>query len=87
MTEGKWRWPGILGIVLYVPSAYLYLAAGLMVPGIGLLVLWACWIVGLVLVVKTARSRPALSLIGLPAAVAFWAGYVSAGSAIFGWTA
>ena len=60
---------GIVGLLGYVAVGFFpYLASGLMVPGPWLFILWAIWVVGLVLAWRTFRRRPALVLIFPPTA-------------------
>lgn len=82
------RWVGWLTILLYlVTGLFPYLVSGLAVPGVGLIVLMTCWAIGLTFTIRLARSRPVVSLLAIPTAWLFWWAYVSAGEAIFGWTA
>ena len=79
---------GVVGLVAYlVVGAFPYLTSGLMVPGPWLYILWAVWILGLVLAGRTFQRRPAMVLLFAPAAVAFWFLYVAAGERLLGWTA
>ena len=79
---------GIVGLLGYVAVGFFpYLASGLMVPGPWLFILWAVWIVGLVLAWQTFLRRPAMVLLFPPAAVAFWFLYLTAGEQLLGWTA
>jgi hypothetical protein len=64
----------------------LYLSSGLVIPAPWLFLLWAVWIVGLILAWRTFRSRPALVLVLPVAAVAFWYLYLVAGEQLLGWT-
>ena len=79
---------GILGLLAYLVTGFFpYLASGLMVPGPWLFILWAVWVVGLVLAWQTFQRRPAMVLLFAPAAVAFWFLYLTAGEQLLGWTA
>ena len=79
---------GIIGLLAYLVVGFFpYLASGLMVPGPWLFVLWAVWLVGLVLAWRTLQRRPAMVLLFPPAAVAFWFLYLTAGEQLLGWTA
>lgn len=77
----------MLGAVAYGASGALYLVSGLVVPFPWLVGLWVVWLAGLVGVAVLALRRPVWSLVGLPAAVAFWYLYVSVGEWLLGWTA
>jgi hypothetical protein len=78
---------GVVGLVAYlVVGAVPYLTSGLVVPGPWIYILWALWLVGLVLAWRTFRTRPAMVLLFAPAALAFWFLYVTAGEQLLGWT-
>jgi hypothetical protein len=78
----------MVALALYVVTgAFPYLVSGLVVPVWGLIVLMLCWGIGLGLTARFALRRPFLSLLSIPAVLLFWFAYVSAGSALFGWTA
>ena len=76
----------MLGFVLLLPVGLLYLASGLIVPLPWLLGLWA---VGLALVVHAVvrRDRPAVVLATPFVALLLWVAVVSAGQALFDWSA
>ena len=79
---------GIVGLLAYlVVGAFPYLTSGLMVPGPWLYILWAIWLIGAVLALRTFQRRPAMVLVVAPAAVAFWFLFVTAGERLLGWTA
>jgi len=79
---------GIVGLLAYlVVGVFPYLASGLMVPGPWLYILWATWVMGLILAWRVFRVRPAMTLAFAPAAVAFWFLYVNLGEQLLGWTA
>lgn len=78
---------GIVGLLLYVAAGYVYMVSGLAVPIPWLVVLWLVWAGGLVILVRVWRRRRAWTPVVALAAFAFWAAYLSAGSALFGWTA
>ena len=83
-----YRWVGIVAVGLFaVTGVFPYLTSTLLVPVVPWVLLMLCWGVGLPLTVRLARRRPLLSLLAVPAALLFWWGYVTAGSALFGWTA
>lgn len=76
----------VVGFALLVPVGILYLASGLVVP-----LPWTAvvWVLGLAFAAfaVASRRRPGVVLAVPPVAVAAWAAVVSAGSALFGWTA
>ncbi len=64
-----------------------YLAAGLVAPLPGVLVLWACWIGLTVAGLRVRKARP-WWFVALPVvSVGVWVLVVSLGSWVFGWTA
>ncbi len=77
----------ILGALLYVASGWLYLGAGLVVPAMVAPLLWAIWLTGAWFIGRAVRRWSLWTLAGAPSAVAFWAGFVSIGEWLFGWTA
>lgn len=82
------RWVGMIALALYVATGvFPYLVSGLVVPIWALILLMVLWGVGLAFTARLALRRPILSLAAIPAALAFWWLYVTAGSAMFGWTA
>lgn len=85
--SGAPRWLGWVAIALFLGTGLFYLAAGLLVPVVGLIVLWLIWLAGLVGTIVWARRQPGWSLLAPVIAVGFWFAYVSLGSAVFGWTA
>lgn len=89
MTEQvSHRWAGWLAIGLYlVIGLFPYLSSGLLAPPYGVIILMVCWGIGLVLTWRLARTRPVLSLVAVPAALAFWWAFITAGGLLFGWTA
>lgn len=79
---------GVVGLIAYIVVGWApYLVSGLVVPGPWLFILWAVWLVGLVLAWRTFRTRPVMVLLFAPAAVGFWFIYVTAGERFLGWTA
>jgi len=76
----------VLGFVLHAPVGILYLGSGLIVPLPWTLLLWALW-VALAAYAVASRRRPGVVLAVPVVAFALWAGIVTAGSALFGWTA
>lgn len=82
------RWTLRLGIVGYLVVGFFpYSVSGLVVPPAGLVGLMACWAIGLVAVIMLGRDRPIVAPAAVVGALVFWFAYVSAGSALFGWTA
>lgn len=77
----------ILGVLLYVAAGFFYFAAGLIIPGVGLLILWALWIVGLIFTFRLARRWSWWTLAAGPAALLFLAAYAAVGAELFDWTA
>lgn len=76
----------VVGFVLLAPVGLLYLGSGLVVPAPWVLAVWAVW-VALVAGAVAFRRRPGVVLALPVAAVVLWLAIVSAGSALFGWTA
>ena len=72
--------------MLHVAVASLYLSSGLLVPWYAVALLFAIWIVLLVLAIRH-RQRPAWVLATPFIAAAIWLVVVQGGSWIFGWTA
>lgn len=81
------RWASMLGMVLYGATGALYLVSGLVAPPLGVLVLWALWLAGLVIVGMAAYRRSPWVFLGLPVAVAVWYLVLFFGDVVFGWTA
>lgn len=82
------RWVGMIALGVYVLTGFFpYLVSGLLIPIPGLIVLMACWGFGLALTARLALRKPIMSLLAIPAVLAFWWIYVTAGSEFFGWTA
>ena len=78
---------GVLGLVLYLATGFLYISSGLVVPGVWLILIWVIWLAGIYLLVRvfqTARAWTPLVAVG---AVAFWWIYVSLGEYLLDWTA
>lgn len=88
---GKWppwarRAATVAGFVLLAPVGLLYLGSGLVVPAPWVPAVWAVW-VALAAGAVAFRRRPAVVLALPVVAVALWLAILSAGSALFGWTA
>ncbi len=77
----------VFGLLAYLASGWLYLGAGLVVPGAVAPLLWAVWLAGMWAVGRLVRHRSLWTLAAGPAAVLFWIGFVSLGEWLFGWTA
>lgn len=75
-----------LGFVLLVPVGLLYLVSGLVVPLPWTAVLWVLWL-GAAAFAVASRRRPGVVLAVPLVAVVAWVAFVSAGSALFDWTA
>jgi hypothetical protein len=76
-----------LGLLGYVATGFVYVAAGLVVPGPWLVVLIVIWLVGLWFVAVHTARRSWWVVASGPLALAFWWGYVTLGELLFGWTA
>jgi hypothetical protein len=77
----------MVAVALFVVmGVFPYLTAGLVVPLPGLIVLMACWAAGLWLTSRLALRRPLLAPLMIPAGLAFWWAYITAGERLFGWT-
>jgi len=82
------RWVGMLSLIVYIAlGIFPYLLSGILVPIVGLAILMFVWGVGFAFTARLALRRPLWALAAVPAALVFWWGFVTAGSAIFGWTA
>jgi hypothetical protein len=75
-----------VGFVLLVPVGLLYLVSGLVVPLPWTAVLWVLWLAAAAFAVAS-RRRPGVVLAVPVVAVAAWVAFVSAGAALFDWTA
>ena len=77
----------VVALLLMVPIGFFYLSSGLVVPGPWLFLLWALWLALAVLAVWLARRRSWwVAAVPVGAALLWWA-FLSAGEAVFGWTA
>jgi hypothetical protein len=80
-----------VGVVLHLAvGVFPYAASGLLVPIWGIVVLYSLWLalaVVLVRLLRGERRRPLLAPLVPVGALAVWFGVVTAGEAIFGWTA
>ena len=76
-----------MGIVAHVATVLLYLASGLVAPLAGVLFLLAGWSLLLYLAIRLRRARPWLVLLTPAASIAFWAGVLTFGDWVLGWTA
>lgn len=83
-----WRWITRVALAAYVVIGFFpYLVSGLVVPTGAVVVLMACWAIGLAVTIRWARVRPMVAPAAVAVAIAFWFAFVSLGSAVFGWTA
>jgi hypothetical protein len=78
---------GIIGILLYAITGWLYLGTGLVVPYPWVYGMWAIWVAGLFVLVRVVKRSPAWTATVPVAAVVIWAALVELGSWLFGWTA
>lgn len=88
MTEGTERVLRWVGLLLFLPVAFFYLASGLLVPTFPWLALLNA--VGAVIAVVTIRRSAThwwVAFAGPFAAMAFWYLYLNLGDALLGWTA
>ncbi len=76
----------VVGIVAHLGVGVLYLAVGLVVPGLAIPFFWAFWILLLVMAVRR-RENPGWVLATPVVAAAALLAAVSLGEAVFGWTA
>lgn len=76
-----------MGIVAHVATVFLYLASGLVAPLAGVLFLLAGWSLLLYLAIRLRRTRPWLVLLTPVASIALWAGVLTFGDWVLGWTA
>ena len=76
----------VLGLAAHLVVGFFYLAAGLVVPGPWLFVLWAVWLLLLVLAIRR-RQRPPWVLAIPVAAVVLLLVAVSLGERWLGWQA
>lgn len=77
----------IAGLLAYLATGFLYLTSGLVVPGWGLIVLWAVWLAAMWLVARLVARWSWWVLAAAPAALVFWWLYLLVGESLFGWTA
>jgi hypothetical protein len=78
---------GVVGIVLYVATGFVYVTSGLVVPAPWLFPLWGIWLVGLYLLIRVFRNRRAWTPLVAVGAAAVWWLYVTLGGLILDWTA
>jgi hypothetical protein len=87
--HGRGPWPAVAAVVAFLllaPVGFFYAASGLLVPGPWLFLLWAVFVVLVVVAVLLARRRSYWVLSVPVLGGAFWWGVVSAGEAWLGWT-
>ncbi|HJQ77722.1 MAG TPA: hypothetical protein VJ948_10755 [Acidimicrobiia bacterium] len=78
---------GVLGLVLYLATGFLYLTSGLVVPFPWLMILWLVWLAGIYPLVRIFQRRRAWTPLLAVAALAFWWIYLALGESLLGWTA
>lgn len=81
------RVAGVAGVVAHVATGFFYVGSPLVAPLGGVLVLWAGWLVMLVVALWLRRARPWLALLVPVMSIAFWVAVISLGELLFGWTA
>lgn len=80
-----WLWAaavafhGVVGVIPYLPS-------GLVAPLWGVVLLWALWLAGAVLIWRL-RPTPRLAIWVPLAAIVVWVAVVTFGDLVLGWTA
>ena len=81
----------VVGVVLHLAiGVFPYAASGLLVPIWGIVVLYALWLALAVVLVRLLRGeqrRPMLAPLVPVAALTVWFAVVTAGEALFDWTA
>lgn len=77
----------LLGMVLFLATGFPYAFSGLLAPPWGVGVLWAAWIVFLVLLIRSWRRGPWIVLAIPFAAMAVWAAVMYLGDVLLDWTA
>ncbi len=86
--SGLGRFVRSVGLLLYgVIGAVPYFGSPLIVPYPAAFVLWAIWLIGLVIAIRLSRSSPWAALLSAVSALLIWVFFVQIGSWIFGWTA
>ena len=78
---------GIIGILLYAITGWLYLGTGLVVPYPWVFGMWAIWVAGVLVLVRVVKLSPAWTPAVPVAAIVVWVTLVQLGSWLFGWTA
>jgi hypothetical protein len=82
------RIAGVIALVLHLGIAvFPFSASGLLAPLWAIAVVYAGWVVAAALGVRIWRRHPAISLLVPPTTVALWAGFMTVGDALLGWTA
>jgi hypothetical protein len=76
----------VVGYLLLLPLAYLYLVSGLVVPTPWLVPMWIAMVALIVLAIRWWR-RPLLVLVLPVAGLGFWFAYVQGLGTLFDWTA
>ncbi len=78
---------GVVGLVMYLAAGFLYLGAGLLVPEPWYVFMWALWIAGWVVTIRVFRTRRSWTAVVAVGAVALWYLVVGLGGLLLGWTA
>ena len=88
-SDTRWsRLNRALGLMLYgTIGAVPYLGSPLVTPFPAAVILWVCWIVGLVLTIRSSAEWPWAAWIGSLVALLFWVLFVQTSAWLFGWTA
>ena len=82
------RMAGIAAIVIYLAVGVVpYAASGLLAPAMGIVVLYAGWVIGLWITFRLFQNRSFWSLAMPPAALVYWWTVLTLGESLLGWTA
>lgn len=76
---------GWLGLVAHAAVGWLYLASGLVAPGYGVLLLWALWVILLVIAIRLLRARPVWTPVIPATAAGLWLLVMYLGEVLLGW--
>ena len=77
----------VLAVLLHLGVGVFYAAAGLVAPMWAVLILWAAWVVLLVVLLRIWSRRPPLALVVPLGATVLLVAVVTAGDQLLGWTA
>lgn len=93
MVAGAFAWEGPggsilawIGLALHVLVGVPFLAVGLVAPWYGVLVMWICWVLLLVVALRLRSRRPWVTLAAPFAAAAVFLGTLWLGGTYLGWT-